>query len=278
MITTSTTLGWSVSTSMWRTVAVSTAGAVATASRFVISREALGRDAQRVVDLATHRAEVERAARRRRLVGHREQPVDEVALSGVRRHAPGGGVRVREQALRLELGQLGADRRGAPDEAGVGRERLRRHRLPGGGVALGDLAEDHLLAGRQHATDSTSLAGASGRWGEPRRNARPPVRGERSQTSSSAVAPRMIALALLRDGRGDVTREPVARARRAADRDLLLRDRGAAELHREPLRDARARRRPRSARARAAPSCRGRGGSGRAGRPSARTRRRGGSG
>ena len=37
MITTSTTLGCSVSTSMRRIVALSSAGAVATASRFVIS-------------------------------------------------------------------------------------------------------------------------------------------------------------------------------------------------------------------------------------------------
>ena len=61
--------------------------------------------------LAAHRAEVDAGRRRWRLVGHREQPVDEVALAGVGRHPAGGGVRVREQAARLELGELGADRR-----------------------------------------------------------------------------------------------------------------------------------------------------------------------
>ena len=87
---------------------------------------------------------------------------------------------MREQPLRLELGELGADRRGAPREVGVGRERPRRDRLAGRGVALGDLAQDRLLSGCSSiATDFTRPRSA------------PSTSGAAPQSSSSAVAPRI---------------------------------------------------------------------------------------
>ena len=62
-------------------------------------RERLGGDAHRLVDLAADERELELGLR---LAARRQQPVDEVAVAGVGRHAPGGGVRVREQTLLLE--------------------------------------------------------------------------------------------------------------------------------------------------------------------------------
>jgi hypothetical protein len=57
---------------------------------------------------------------------------------------------VREQPLLLEHGELVADRRRAALHVGIGGQRLRADGLARGVVAVDDLAEQHLLAGREH--------------------------------------------------------------------------------------------------------------------------------
>jgi hypothetical protein len=100
MITTITTLGCSVSTSMWRIVALSSAGAVATASRFVIS------DSVSVVTRSASSSSRRTCVRVERATAPRcsGAPAGDrrVALAGVGRQAPGRGVRVGEQPPRLE--------------------------------------------------------------------------------------------------------------------------------------------------------------------------------
>ena len=185
MITTITTLGCSVRTSMRRIVALSIAGAVATASRLVISerRSVVTRSASS----SSRRTRVRSsAATAVALVGHRQQAVDEVALPGVAsacRPAEVCGWASRPWAS--SCGELGADRRGAPDELGVGGERLARRpagrsrrssRRPCAGSSLGGAsASSPILRGAQRADG-------------PRR---------RVQGSSSALAPRIDRLAVL---------------------------------------------------------------------------------
>jgi hypothetical protein len=115
-------------------------------------RERLGRQAHRLVDLAAGQRELDVAAARRR----RQQAVDEVAVAGVRRHAPGRGVRVAEKPVLLELGELVADGRRAGPQLGIGGERAGRHGLHRRLVGEHHLAEDQLLARRQHDVDCTS--------------------------------------------------------------------------------------------------------------------------
>ena len=110
-------------------------------------RERLGRHAECLVELAADLREVERREAAR-LVGVGEQLVDQVAVTGHCGGAAGRGVRVREEALRLELGELVADRRGSPFE--LGGERAGAHGLAGRHVARGDLAQDFFLTGSQH--------------------------------------------------------------------------------------------------------------------------------
>ena len=116
--------------------------------------ERLGGHAHRLVDLAPHQLQAQVGGRRQRALG--QQPVDVVAVAGVGRRAAGRGVRVREQAELLEHGELVADRRGPAGDVGIGGEGLRSDGLPGRRVALDDLAQQELLAGRQHPKESTS--------------------------------------------------------------------------------------------------------------------------
>ena len=92
-------------------------------------REHLGRRLKRRLDLGARRREVERERRRLRLEVA-EQLVGEVAVAGLGRDAPGRGVRMREEAERLELRQLGADGRRRDAQVGALDERLRPDRLP----------------------------------------------------------------------------------------------------------------------------------------------------
>ena len=118
-------------------------------------RQRLGRHAHRLVDLAPHQR---RAAARPCSRAWRAAAVDEVAVAGVGRHAAGGRVRMREQALLLEHRELVADGRRPAGHVGVGGERLRPHGLARGVEAFDDLAEQQLLAGREHASDSKNDA------------------------------------------------------------------------------------------------------------------------
>src|SRR5581483_8835084 len=88
-------------------------------------------------------AELERLAARLRT---REQLVDVDAVAGLRRHAPGGRVRVREEAEALELRELVPDRGRRDGERRALDERLRAERLPGRDVLLDEEPEDVALA------------------------------------------------------------------------------------------------------------------------------------
>ena len=74
-----------------------------------------------------------------------EQPVDEEPVAGVGRNPPRRRVRMREQPLLLEHGQLVAHRRRGDREPGPLDERLRPDRRPGRDVLLDDAGEDQLL-------------------------------------------------------------------------------------------------------------------------------------
>jgi hypothetical protein len=121
--------------------------------------ERLARGPHRLVDLAAHERQLERLARRRALD---EQLVDEEAVALVGRDAPRRGVRVREEAVLLQEGELVADRRGPAAEVGVGRQRLRADRNTGTRGALDDLAEDSAPdAGSSSPTESRKRYDAS---------------------------------------------------------------------------------------------------------------------
>ena len=108
--------------------------------------EHVGRRLQCRLQLAALLGQLQRKRRRPRLEPL-EQAVGEEPVAVVGGHAPGGRVRVREQASPLELGQLAADRRrpttSSPDSLD---ERLRRDRLAGRHVLLHDEAEDLALS------------------------------------------------------------------------------------------------------------------------------------
>jgi hypothetical protein len=57
---------------------------------------------------------------------------------------------MREQAALLEHGELVANRRRPALDVRIGGERLRADGLARGVVAVDDLAEQHLLTGREH--------------------------------------------------------------------------------------------------------------------------------
>ena len=104
-------------------------------------REDLGRRLERLVDLGARRRQLEREPARPRLLP-REQPVDVHAVARLGRHAPRGGVRVREQPEPLELRQLGPHRRAREVEPGALDERLRPDGRAGGDVLLDDPRQD----------------------------------------------------------------------------------------------------------------------------------------
>src|SRR6202034_3449688 len=124
-----------------------------------------------MVELTALRAQGNRRLERDRRA--RQQPVDDVAVAGFGRHPPGRGVRVGEQTVLLEQRELVADRRRRAAEVRVSGERLRRDRLPGRDIALDDLQENRLLAGREAAGAAAGaafggvLAGAWGGVGHP---------------------------------------------------------------------------------------------------------------
>ena len=148
MTTTITSSGWSSSTSTWTTVVASSGGAETSASRRVtcesISVVAWSADSTsvRVVCRSSGNSAGTRIEAAQQLVGV-------VAVAALGRHAARGGVRVREQAERLELGELRADRRrtGGDDRpsrrASSSRPAARRDEL------LDDAAQDLLLTLRQ---------------------------------------------------------------------------------------------------------------------------------
>ena len=130
-------------------------------------RERLGGHAHRLVDLAADERQLEAAlaAPRGAAAAGGRRSSGSPASVGTR---PGGGVRVREQAVLLEHRELVADRRRAEVDLGVGGQRLRAHGLAGRGVGLDDLAQDQLLAGREHHTDCRRAAPRLRRPGRPR--------------------------------------------------------------------------------------------------------------
>jgi len=79
-----------------------------------------------------------------------QQAVDEVAVAGFGRHAPGGRVRVRQQPELLEIGQLVADRRRPPLECRAERLGADRHAVVE--VDLDQPAQHVLLAFGKHLT------------------------------------------------------------------------------------------------------------------------------
>ena len=147
MITTMTICGCSGRTSMWRIVAVSSGGAETIARRFVTCESVSV--VTRIASSTSRRVSASSIALARR-PRRGQQAIDEVAVARVGRDATRGRVRVREQAVLLEHRELVAHGRGPGAELGVGGERARRHGLDGRLVGEHDLAQDELLAWRQH--------------------------------------------------------------------------------------------------------------------------------
>ena len=110
--------------------------------------EHVRRRLERGLELAARLGELERERRRTGLEAL-EQAVGEEPVAVLCGHAAGGGVRMREQALPLELGQLAAHRRRRDVQPRPLDECLRRDRLAGRHVLLHDEAEDLALSLRQ---------------------------------------------------------------------------------------------------------------------------------
>ncbi len=106
--------------------------------------EHLGGRLQRRLDLGPSGCEVEREAAGLR-VEPLEQSVRVVAVAALGRDPAGGGVRVRQQPERLELGELAPYRRRRDVELRPFDERARADRLPGRDVLLDDAAQDRAL-------------------------------------------------------------------------------------------------------------------------------------
>ena len=174
MTTTITTCGCSSRTSTWRIVAVSSGGAETIASRFVTCESV-----SVVTRIASSTSRRTRSSSTGLLRGRGQQAVDEVAEAGVGRDAAGRRVRVCEQAVLLEHRELVADRRRPGHEIRVGAQRLRAHGRLGLLVADDDLAQDELLAWRQHDIESRAATGADLLRRRARSPCRPARRGPR---------------------------------------------------------------------------------------------------
>ena len=111
-------------------------------------REHVRRRLERGLELVPLLGELERKRRRPRLEAL-EQAVGEEPVAVVGRHAAGRCVRMREEALPLELGELAAHGRRRDVQARPLDERLRCDRLAGRDVLLHDEAEDLALSLRQ---------------------------------------------------------------------------------------------------------------------------------
>jgi len=143
-------------------------------------REHVGRRLERRLDLGARRVQVERELGRLGIEPV-EQLVRVVAIAALGRNAPRRGVGMREQAERLELGELGADRRRRRGEPGGLDERLRAHGLARRDVFLDDAPQDLLLTrgeqsstGRLGAHLQSNFSGVcGGRAAALRRAARP---------------------------------------------------------------------------------------------------------
>ena len=140
---------------MWRIVAVSIGGAVTIASRFVTCESVSV--VTRIASSSSRRTSDSASGGGSILGG--QQPVDEVAVPGLGRHAAGRGVRVLQQPQLLEAGELVPDRRRPPVEAGG--ERLGAHGRAAGEVLLDDALQNQFLALAQHPEDSRSGRGVA---------------------------------------------------------------------------------------------------------------------
>ena len=89
------------------------------------------------------------AARRAGAAVSPTSDLDVEAVAGIGRHAPGGRVRVPEEALRLQLGQDVAHGRRADAQGVALDERLRSDRRGGGDVFLDDGQQDRLRTERR---------------------------------------------------------------------------------------------------------------------------------
>ena len=112
------------------------------------ARERLGGLAQRVVDLARGAVALQEDGRRA-LATLRDDGVDVVPVAGVRGHAPGGRVRVRQHAHVLEVGEVVADGARGHAELIALVEVLRPHRGAQCDVLLDDGPEDLFLPARE---------------------------------------------------------------------------------------------------------------------------------
>ena len=111
-------------------------------------REHLRRRAQRLLDLVAHRAQVDAE-----LVRPPFEPVHELLgvdpVSALRRSSPRGGVRMGQEAERLELRELAANGRRRDVEAGPLDEHARADRLARCDVFLDDTPQDLALSSSQ---------------------------------------------------------------------------------------------------------------------------------
>ena len=143
--TTITTCGCSSSTSTWRISVVSSGGAVTTASKRVTcdSISVVVRRAASTSLRTADRSIGSRAGAQRLL----QQLLGVQPVAGVGRHAAGRGVRMAEQAQRLQLGELVAHGRGRRvDGAGLD-QRLGADRMAGRDVLAHHVRQDHAPGG-----------------------------------------------------------------------------------------------------------------------------------
>src|SRR5215216_4656353 len=101
----------------------------------------LGRRLQRRLDLVPGAGKVDLEPQRPRLEAV-EQALREQPVSLLRGHAAGGGMRMREQAEPLELGELAPDGRRRDAQSRALNEVLRADGQPGGDVLLDEVPED----------------------------------------------------------------------------------------------------------------------------------------
>ena len=254
MITTISTCGWSSSTSTWRIVVVRIGGAETIASRFVTCESASVVAPHRLVDLAAHerRAGARRAARR-------------AAAGAARRRSSGSPRRSARGPRRC------ADARAAPAPRA---RRARCGRSTGPALTSGSAASAFEPTGCPVSAKPSTTLRSSSSW---RGVSTPSILGDRAGGAAAGrprprVADDLVAVLL------GVAADHESPSRSSRTVELIVISCSGRPMPRNctsrRAQRSRARRRPRSARGRPGPSSTARAGCGRAGRPTARTRRR----
>ena len=126
------------------------------------ARQRLGGLAQRVVDLARGAVPLQEDRRRGRAATLGDDDVDVVAVAGVGGHPPRGGVRVRQHAHVLEVGEVVADGRRGHAEVMPLAEVLGPDRRAERDVFLDDGPQDLLLPSRERQSTPLNAESETG--------------------------------------------------------------------------------------------------------------------